>query len=332
VDENVTVVIPTYNGSAFLREALLSVYAQRLAPREVVIVDDASRDDTVQLVQSWAKESPIPLRLIPMQRNSGGPALPLNVGIAAATGELIAVLEHDDVMHPERLELQVQALNDNPRCGMAAGRRGIMTQGDGGTTVLEDRDPPFTDIASFRQSTNGTVVLERKTFFRNMLGGNFIYSNSNLTFRKTLWQRIGGYRRRWRTNCDADFILRSACIVPLAIINRITFGYRLHDDSLYHSSLSTARTDGRLLRLAVSANRLDWAEDEIWSVYWQLRADADMAIRQQRYALACRIWCNLFRSGLVARHCVYKLGIAPHPCRHDVDALAAQVPSPGCAT
>lgn len=95
----VSVVIPTYNGARFIRDALESVFAQTQLPDEIIVVDDGSTDDTVEVVKQMTKESPHPVRLIKMTHNSGGPAAPINTGIAAAIGEFIAVLDQDDTFH-----------------------------------------------------------------------------------------------------------------------------------------------------------------------------------------------------------------------------------------
>ena len=117
----VTVVIPTYNGAAFIGEALASVFAQTLPPAEVIVVDDCSTDGTANLVQALAHTVPVPLRLIRCDRNSGGPAHPLNVGVAAAQGELIAVLDQDDVFAPDKIEREVGLLTGFPDAALVAG-------------------------------------------------------------------------------------------------------------------------------------------------------------------------------------------------------------------
>ncbi len=73
------------------------------------MVDDASPDNTVAIVELVARESRIPLRVIRLERNSGGPSRPLNVGIEAARGEVIVILEQDDVMRPQRIASQLKS-------------------------------------------------------------------------------------------------------------------------------------------------------------------------------------------------------------------------------
>jgi len=110
VTTSISLVIPTYNGAAFIESALRSVYAQTLLPTEIIVVDDASTDDTPEVVASLVQHSAVPLRLIRRTLNSGGPAIPLNAAIAEAQGELITILDQDDVFLPRRLRRSLLCL------------------------------------------------------------------------------------------------------------------------------------------------------------------------------------------------------------------------------
>src|SRR5882672_11499773 len=114
----VSVIIPTYNGSAFLPQTLASVFAQTELPAEILVIDDCSTDDSRDCIEKFARESPVPLQLIRMPRNHGGPSKALNVGIKAARGDIIALLDQDDLMRPRRLEVQSRAVRSCPQCSM----------------------------------------------------------------------------------------------------------------------------------------------------------------------------------------------------------------------
>src|SRR5262249_6502069 len=90
------------------------VFAQTRLPQEIIVVDDASPDHTGDVVAAIAAASRIPLRLIRLSTNCGGPAHPMNVGITAATGDLIAVLDQGDVFTPTKLARQVGTLEAHP--------------------------------------------------------------------------------------------------------------------------------------------------------------------------------------------------------------------------
>src|SRR4029078_13031600 len=92
----VSVVMATYNGEAFLADAVTSVWAQTVLPLELIIVDDCSRDATYDLANRLAKDSPIPMRLIRLPENSRGPARPMNVGVRETRADVVALLDQDD--------------------------------------------------------------------------------------------------------------------------------------------------------------------------------------------------------------------------------------------
>ena len=98
----VSVVMANYNGAAFLQAALRSALGQSLAGLEVVLADDGSTDASLAIAHSIAAGDPRLVVLPPVP--NGGPAAARNRGFAAARGQWIAVMDSDDLMHPERLE------------------------------------------------------------------------------------------------------------------------------------------------------------------------------------------------------------------------------------
>lgn len=103
---DVSVVIPVYNGRAFVERAIASALGQTLASIEVIVVDDASQDGTPALVEGLAARDPR-LRLVAFALNRG-PSAARNAGFAAARGRWIAILDADDWYEPGRLERLVR--------------------------------------------------------------------------------------------------------------------------------------------------------------------------------------------------------------------------------
>src|SRR5262249_53317403 len=98
------------------------VWAQTVRPSEVILVDDCSTDRTVSIAESLTKESPVPMRLIRLPRNSGGPGRPMNVGIREARADVVAFLDQDDLMDPAKVELVAGVGWDGGGIGLAFGR------------------------------------------------------------------------------------------------------------------------------------------------------------------------------------------------------------------
>jgi glycosyltransferase involved in cell wall biosynthesis len=105
----VSVVIPSYNAARFLPLAIESILTQSVPPHEVIIVDDGSTDDTSAVLAALDAAS---VRVI--HQPNRGPAAARNTGIAAATGDLVALLDADDIALPQRLAIQIAALGKDP--------------------------------------------------------------------------------------------------------------------------------------------------------------------------------------------------------------------------
>lgn len=113
----VTVVIAVFNMESHLAATLDSVRTQSLRDWEALIVDDSSTDQSSAIALKYC-EMDSRFRYIALPVNSGRPAVPRNVGIAAARGDYVAFLDHDDLWHPAKLERQVQVLDHHPSIGM----------------------------------------------------------------------------------------------------------------------------------------------------------------------------------------------------------------------
>jgi glycosyltransferase involved in cell wall biosynthesis len=108
----VTIIVPVYNGAATLPYALRSVLAQTWRNLEVIVVDDGSTDDTLAVANACAKVD-VRVRVL-CQPHNQGVYVARNHGLATATGEFVTTHDADDWSHPQRVELQVQALISEP--------------------------------------------------------------------------------------------------------------------------------------------------------------------------------------------------------------------------
>src|ERR1051326_4708131 len=157
----VSVIIPTYNRSALLKQAIESVLAVRHddIELEVLVIDDGSTDDTAEMVKDYP---------VTYLRQSGGlgPSGGRNIGLAAARGEVITFLDDDDVWLPTNLAPQVRFLREHPDFGMAFARVYVydntLTRQIGDPMPSETQHPEWSlpdMLRSFPQI--GTVVIRR---------------------------------------------------------------------------------------------------------------------------------------------------------------------------
>jgi len=103
----VTVVIPNYNGAQFLEEAVLSVIDQDYANKEIIVVDDGSTDNSVEILKSFGP------KIILFESKNRGASTARNIGMSKAKGEFIAFLDSDDVWSRNKLSLQIKYLQEH---------------------------------------------------------------------------------------------------------------------------------------------------------------------------------------------------------------------------
>jgi glycosyltransferase involved in cell wall biosynthesis len=103
----VSVIIPVYNGQQYLAAAIDSVLEQDYRPLEIIVVDDGSTDESARIAQSYSE-------VLYLYQANGGAAAARNTGIAAAHGEIIAFLDHDDLWTPNKLQVHVTYLLEHP--------------------------------------------------------------------------------------------------------------------------------------------------------------------------------------------------------------------------
>jgi glycosyltransferase involved in cell wall biosynthesis len=105
----ITVIMPAYNASGYISEAIESVLKQTFSDFELLIIDDGSIDNTAEIVRSF-KDS----RIVFIQQKNAGIAVALNTGLRAARAEYIARFDADDICYTNRLEMQYEFMINNP--------------------------------------------------------------------------------------------------------------------------------------------------------------------------------------------------------------------------
>jgi len=114
----VSVVVPCFRCASTIRRAVHSVTAQTLQPEEILLVDDASGDDTLRILRELQRElGEERVRVIALAVN-GGAGEARNAGWDAARGEYVAFLDADDTWHPRKLEIQYAFMRARPEFGL----------------------------------------------------------------------------------------------------------------------------------------------------------------------------------------------------------------------
>ncbi|MBT8423090.1 MAG: glycosyltransferase family 2 protein [Gammaproteobacteria bacterium] len=161
----VSVVIPAYNRAHTLVRALDSVIAQTLQDFEIVVVDDASTDNTAEVIRDYSDER---IRYLRHDSNQFAAAA-RNTGIAAATGRYIAFLDSDDAWFPEKLERQIDLLDgDDSDC--ACSYTGAIVNLAGGLQERTEYRPKFSgDVTDAYLMNRFTIWTPTFLFRRDIL-------------------------------------------------------------------------------------------------------------------------------------------------------------------
>ncbi len=108
----VSVIVPTYNRAKYIKRAMDSVLDQTRPPDELIIVDDGSTDNTSEVIEQTIGRAAFPVRVL--RRKNRGAAAARNVGIAHAAGDTLCFLDSDDWWDKRKIELQLEAMHENP--------------------------------------------------------------------------------------------------------------------------------------------------------------------------------------------------------------------------
>jgi glycosyltransferase involved in cell wall biosynthesis len=246
----VTVVVPTRNRAAMLRQALGSVAAQRGVDLEAVVVDDGSTDATPAVVTGMGDRR---LRLIRHQHPQGVSAA-RNRGVAEAGGRWVAFLDDDDVWAPEKLASQLAAAERDDRAWAVTGAVSV----DDGLRVLAGEPPLVPE----------RIVADLDRYNSVPAGA------SNVLVRAELLAVTGGFDPRLRHMADWDLWIRLGRAGLPATVPRPLLAYRLHRanatmDTAFDPQEPLAELDTIIDRYGIPADRL--AVDR-WIAWTCLRA------------------------------------------------------------
>ena len=205
-----SIIITNHTLGKFVGEAIESALEQE--DREVIVVDDASTDNSLEIIESYKDK----IRLIALEQNVHV-AEARNIGIRAARGKYILPLDADDRLAPGAVKILSKALDEDRSLSIAYGAMQVFDET--GKTFVSQWPPATT---SLRQQLNR----------RNQL----MYSSM---YRRKVWEIVGGYRRRIRTGVeDADFWTRALSYNCTAkqVTSNPTLLYRIRRDSLSNSN------------------------------------------------------------------------------------------------
>jgi glycosyltransferase involved in cell wall biosynthesis len=206
----ITVLMPVHNGEAFVREASESILSQTFQDLELLVIDDASTDRTVKILESLNDSRVRIIKSRERLRFSGA----LNLGIEQATGAFLARMDGDDISLPSRLALQHDYMRTHPKVGLCGGL----------ATTFGMREGLF-----FRPPLSYGEILSYMLF-------DCPFVHPTVMFRRDVMER---HRLRYDpTYCptdDYELWRRAARLFPVANINQVLLRYRVHASSMTQS-------------------------------------------------------------------------------------------------
>ena len=270
----VSVVIPTYNRARYVTEAVDSVLNQTYDNYEIIVVNDGSKDDTVQALAPYAD------RITLITQPNAGLSAARNTGIAASKGEIIALLDDDDRYLPHKLAVQTPLFADpNVKLVHTAGH--------------------------FYDETNGweEVQFRGNVDLHQLLTMKIIFVQT-VMMRKSVLDEVGPFDVNLPAGEDLDMWLRVAAKYPLTALDNCTTDIRCSSTSMQSNFDNFFTYLNRVLERHSHYHgdcaqcRASLAEAQLFlrdHFYFQCKKQARMALEQKKYGQAVKYRLRAFR-------------------------------------
>jgi glycosyltransferase involved in cell wall biosynthesis len=290
----VSIITPAYNMARFLPEAIESALAQDYADKEIVILDDGSKDDTAEVVRRYGDS--VQYHWQP----NAGVANSYNRLVRLAAGEFIHVLDADDVLLPGAVSRLAGMLDAHPDAGIAYGE----------ATVIDEHGTPYGRRSAPRWIAKAGLAPSRRAF-RELLKGCHI-TNSTVMMRRSALEEVGEFQVESVPGEDWDMWLRIAVGHDLAYVAEPLCLYRTHG-----ASITSGYTIEKVLRShTYSLDRIFGAPD---FPYRDMRGYAYACLYRTVAVVAAR---GRYR-GEFARNFLKSLRLSPGVLRDKETASAA---------
>jgi alpha-1,3-rhamnosyltransferase len=201
---HITVVMPCYNHAQYVERAVLSVVCQTYANFDLVVIDDGSKDESVEKLKELQKKHLFTL----ITQENKGVCKTLNRAIReAASGEYVALLASDDFWHEDKLKLQMEILGQHPESEFC-----------------------FSQAIEFTDETNPSNgrLFPKKCLSGQVLNSVFLRQHvpaGTMLFSRHLYDRLGGFDENLKEE-DWDFVIRSAAATSFCSVSKPLLYYR----------------------------------------------------------------------------------------------------------
>jgi len=291
----VSVCIASYNHERYVGDAIESVVRQRYSNWELIVVDDASTDESPRILDALAQRLGPRMKFLPLTRNVGV-STALNTAIEQAQGKYIALLGSDDRMREDRLEKQVSYLETHLDVGAVCSR----------VACIDAKGRPLNNALSLFDKEITNLRLQ-------LLSGNFLNAPSFL-IRRSVWEDVGVFHTALQYVQDYDYWLRMLGRHELVRLPERLTEYRIHGENLSVSSFEGAALASAYETLIViqraihrlSIEQVFGIEEPHESQEWRRRvADAKLSLA----ATCMRLDEHLFGRPFIGLATAYELAL-----------------------
>lgn len=155
----VSIIVPAYNAGSFIKETLESAINQDYVPIEIIVIDDGSTDDTVNVVKSFGDSVTL------IQNNHQGSAIARNTGIKISNGDYLVFLDADDLLTASSIKSRINALENNPDIQLAFGHQQYFYDDHMDNTLRKNLEAQYGD-KTVPAEIISTLMLSRNDFLK----------------------------------------------------------------------------------------------------------------------------------------------------------------------
>jgi glycosyltransferase involved in cell wall biosynthesis len=212
----VTVVMPNYNYAKYLSESIQSVLTQSHKDLELIVIDDCSKDNSVEILREWAKRDP---RVFVLENKiNQGAAESQNLALKRMSGDFLALCDADDVWYPQKLEIQLNLLSKNPRAGLAHAQ----------AVIIDSQGKPTGK--TFTEEYNPSVPRNSGDVFDQIVTTNYPCSSSTIIRRECV-EYAGRFDNQLKYLYDWTYWVRVARKYEFVYVPEPLLSYRVHGSS-----------------------------------------------------------------------------------------------------
>ncbi|MFF5867971.1 glycosyltransferase [Pseudomonas sp. NPDC012596] len=263
----VSIIIPTYNTGQYVLDAIDSVLQQSYPNVELIVVDDGSTDQTPALLEKH------PGNFTRYRQANAGQSAAMNFGWQQSSGELLGYLSADDRLHPGAIEAIVEAMAKAPQAVLA-----------------------YPDFCVIDEDSKHVRTVQTPDYEERLLIANFqCLPGPGALFRRSVWEKVGGWNTGLRNIPDMDFFLRLCQYGPFLRVAKPLADFRIHSGSTTYNPCNAERSDEPL---------------RVINSLYQTRGLSPSILGWKRKAVANALMLSGFMHGFSGRYAMFMARMA----------------------